>query len=142
MQAFQAALKPSPWLRGGSVLLHGTGMLAALLYFDGVWRLLLGVLLLLSAAWAWFWQSGHTARTVCRIDVDAHGRATVWAGDGVAYEAVLLPGSVVARYWLVLHWAVGTRVLRHWVSADMTDAPAFRRLKVWVRWAQESPEAA
>lgn len=142
MQAFQAALTPSPWLRGGSVLLHITAMAAASVYFDG-WRVVaLCLLLALSAAWAWHGQSGRHRTALRRIDIDAQGRATVFDRHHIAYEAVLCSGSLVGRYLLVLHWHAGGRAFYHAISADMTDKEAFRRLKVWARWAQDAQKAA
>ena len=142
MQAFQAALRPSHYLCSANLVLHGTAGWLAWVYFYSWPRWLLCIGLLCSLLWAWHQQCRRHADTVLRIDVDAHGRAAVLTGNGVAYAATLQPGSLVLRHALVLHWDIGDRRVRHWVSADMTDAEAFRRLKVWARWAQEPPEAA
>lgn len=142
MQAFQAALRPSRLLCAAGLLWHGAAWWLAWIWFYGWPRWLLCAGLLCSGLWAWHHQYRRHADTVLRIDVDAHGRAALLTGNGVAYAATLLPGSLVLRHALVLHWDVGDRTVRHWVSADMTDAEAFRRLKVWASWAQEPPEAA
>lgn len=104
------------------------------LSFDG-WRLLLGLAALAaSAGWMyWRWQQN---RKIVRIDINTRGQASILLDTGVAHEALLRPDSLVWPRLLVLVWQTDGRHYRQWLTRDMTDAEAWRRLSVWMRWGR------
>lgn len=136
MQAFEVPLRLSRVVYGLTFGLHGAALVLAVGYFEGGLRLVLCLAVVLSALWAWLGLSARAEHAIVAIVVDAHGAASIGLQNGLALEATLLPSSMVSRCGLVLHWDTGQRRLRHVVLPDMTEADAFRRLKVWARWGQ------
>ena len=142
MPAFQTALSPSLRLRCAVVLLHLAAAGVCILYFYGsmLWVGLIG--LAGSFAHAWRVVGLRSRETVHKIVIAPQQRAVIFIGkESIAFEAVLLPSSVVTRYALFLHWDTGSRRIWQPVLADMAERDSYRRLRVWTRWCQGKQQA-
>ncbi|MDO1510893.1 MULTISPECIES: protein YgfX [unclassified Neisseria] len=140
MQAFQTALKHSKTGLVLTVLLHIWAAATCLFSFYGTFRII--GLLLLSAAFAWAWQTQKLRRhdAIHKIAVSRQGNAAVFVGsEQTAFTASLCAGSLISRYALFLKWDLGDRQIRQFILPDMTDRESYRRLLVWARWGQPKP---
>ena len=90
-----------------------------------------------SLLYALYAGCGFGRDSVACISIDAKGRAVLlMRRNQTAFEAVLLPGSMVHRAVCFLHWRVGGRVIRQCLPADAAGQQAYRRLTIWARYGQ------
>lgn len=143
MPAFSVRLQSSRFLMTVCVLLHVATIALTVCCFDG-WTAWLAVLMLAaSCGWAVQGLSQRRSSAVNTIDVDAYGRAALLSRqNSLMVDAQLQGDSRVGRWLVCLHWQSDAGSRWQVVLPDMTDAPSFRRLKVWARWCQEQPPAS
>ena len=124
-------------LIASAVALHLAAIAVFWLYFEG-WRMAAGLAALaFSLLYALYAGCGFGRDSVVRISIDAKGRAALlMRRNQTAFEAVLLPGSMVHRAVCFLHWRVGGRVIRQCLPADAAGRQAYRRLTIWARYGQ------
>ena len=73
----------------------------------------------------------------CRmLELDAKGGLQLLRNDGTREEALLLPDSFVNARLTVLNVKIGRRRRSVLLTPDRTEAEAFRRLRVWLRWGR------
>ena len=73
----------------------------------------------------------------CRmLELDAKGGLQLLRNDGTREEALLLPDSFVSARLTVLNVKIGRRRRSVLLTPDRTEAEAFRRLRVWLRWGR------
>ncbi len=91
----------------------------------------------IALAWAWHCaQALHWAPSAVRmLELDARGRTRCRDGTDVWHDAVILPGSYVSRWLIVLSLDAGDRRRRSLVLLpDTAGGDELRRLRVWLRW--------
>ena len=149
MQAFQVSLNASRRLLKINIFCHTLSIITILIYFDGVFIKLAGLLLL---ACSFFYarraQSMRHPSEITSIYVNRLGCATVCIGaESTPLVAELLSGSLVMRQAMFLKWSLDGRTRWQLLLPDMVATVHYRRLMVWARWclpkaAQEFPDDA
>ncbi len=79
------------------------------------------------------WRS--SAATVIRLDFEGGGRLCVFRNNGQRQQGIVLPGSFVAPFLVILRWRAERGGRRHYtvIARDATDPLAYRMLRVLLR---------
>lgn len=139
------ALKPSRRLRGavaGCYVLAAVASLANALPWW--WRGLLFAAVLLGGVRAWCrlsgwalpggWIAGWEHPPVTQLRIGETGAWQLWAGDGEAIGATLLPSSIAVSWFILLHLRDENGRFRAVpIMPDSLEADGFRRLAVRLR---------
>lgn len=142
MPAFSVHLQPSRLLTGICVVLHLAAGVLAWCLFDNRTAWFTVPVVLAAGVWSLHGVSLRSSNAINTILVNAHGQAVLLLRHNSLQIAAQLQGDSRVGRWLVfLHWQSeeGSRWQAIW--PDMTDAQAFRRLKVWACWCREMPLA-
>lgn len=130
-----AALRPSAWLRRALIAVHLLGLAATLLIDTTYW--VKALLIIAVAASAGFYLR-RAADVPAHLHVDARGRLRLEGRDETARQVVMRPSSVVTPYAAIIGYrhddAPRARTRYLLLCADMLEAEAFRRVRVWLRF--------
>ncbi|WP_066565673.1 hypothetical protein [Snodgrassella sp. CFCC 13594] len=119
-----------------SILLHVTTIAVVAWFLTGWLKWLWLGLVWFSGCWVLGRLRGR-GTNVAVLVVDEAGEAHLQLhGENGFQAAYLHEDSRIQRYGAWLHWQLGRRTLWQFVWVDMTDADAFRRLKVWAIWCR------
>ena len=135
MMACVVRLKPSRCALYLVVIMHVLTLVAIVFYSTG-WLCLIWLLAwLLSALWAGY---GLRQGRVKKIEISSQGQASLLFAQGKAAVPAKLccRGIVIRANMMALHWQTSRGRVYQLLLPDMTDAQAWRRLQVWVRWCQ------
>ncbi|MDP2787193.1 MAG: protein YgfX [Pseudomonadota bacterium] len=96
------------------------------------------IMLLLVFSLAYYWRPDRDVRLRCDRDGNLEiWRDEQWRAENLAGSSVILPGCAVLRIATENRWLPRNLV----VLADSLPADDFRRLRVWLRWRGNRPEA-
>ena len=75
-------------------------------------------------------------RPAARLRFGPEARLDLLAQDGGSLAGTVGPRRFVSRFILILPWAGPTRRRYLLLAADMVDAEAFRRARLWALWGR------
>lgn len=144
MHNIQLSIKPSMTL---CLLLGGMSLMAlvciAVLPYPWPWKTVGCFLLVLASTQAIF-QHGlrRLKHAIVALHINPDNTVQLVRKDGQVFEVRVMPSTVVTPFLSVLHCRLQTA---HWfnrvqyllIFADAVEADAYRRLRVYLRWAKQ-----